>query len=72
MKKDKPYVEVCVYNHWDDPSPPNNCRPELVVGNVKLLPDFRDYVPYAYMTKKRANLLAKKIASRLGIEARLK
>jgi hypothetical protein len=72
MVRNKPYVEVCYYDDRGYPSPPNNYRPELIVGSLTLLLDFREYSENnGCMTKKKANSLAKRIASGLGIEARL-
>jgi len=73
MAREKPYVEVCSYDDRGDPYPPNNYRPELVLGNITMLLDFREYSEHnGCMPKEKANLLATRIAKKLGIEARLR
>ena len=83
MVKYKSYVEVCFFNDRGDLTPPHNfslCprvsyyRPELVIGDLRLLVYScgDDEESYDFMTKEKANSLAKKIASHLGIEAKLR
>ena len=56
------YVEVMRYDNY--PSP-NNFRPELVLEGTILALDY-------FISKERANELAVRIASRLGLEAKIK
>jgi len=71
MANVKPYVEVCHYDDRGDPGPPNTYRPELVFGEQRFLPDFREF-PNGCMSKEKANSLANRIASQFGIEAKLR
>ncbi len=76
MTQERPYVEVCYYGDRGDPLPPNNYRPELVTGELRLLldwrePEFSQSNNNGCMPKRRANDLARRIADRLGIEAKL-
>jgi hypothetical protein len=66
------YIEVCHYNDRGDPYPPNNYRPELVIGDERFLPDRRGRHYSACMPEEEANNLARKIARILGIELRKK
>ncbi len=69
---EKPYIEVCCYDDRGDPIPPNNYRPELIVGNHTLHLDPRKYSKRSgCMSKDKANKLAREIAFMLGIEAKL-
>jgi len=66
----KKYVNIAHYDDRGDPSPPNNYRPELVVGNYTfLLEGCRD----AYngcMPVKEASKIAYKIGSLLKLEVK--
>jgi len=72
------YIEVCFYGDRGDPSPPNNYRPEIVAGDLRLLPlnvgeqDFATLQEHnGCIPKDEANAIADRIAKALGIEVRL-
>jgi hypothetical protein len=59
------YVEVCCYHEKEHPNSQDNYRVELIIEGTIL------GLSYG-ISKERANELAGKIASRLGVEAKLK
>ena len=72
---EKCYVEVCFYGDRGDPAFPNNYRPELVSRQTTVsltdVNNTRCFEHNGCMPKRRANTIARRVASSLGIEVKL-
>ena len=65
----KPYVMVQHYDDIGDPTDGNNYRPELIMGDIILIPDFHEN--NGCVSESKANAMAKRIGKKLGIEVKL-
>jgi len=70
MNNTSPYIKLCCYDDRCDPLPPNNYRPELVIGDYILMLDFRGQKHNGCMDKASAESIVRDIGSSLDIEIR--